>query len=228
MRPVLVLALLAPACAATTSRSQTRRELDVFTDGGGRYVAVSFKNRQVFFGRDGTFWSLRTYPATGGRVGFHDPRLVLPGVLAKAPDGLAVTCLDKEARLAPVGEVEANAIMDDAVFEQQQPMSTPVALGAAADGTYAYIDVEGNERHLFVGSPGKVRRIEITSAEGTPSKFRLETAAGAFDVVVGERTDIAWNGTPMTALDPVTQWRLVFDQLRVYPARSPTPCDLVM
>ncbi|HKA90071.1 MAG TPA: hypothetical protein VKE22_20565 [Haliangiales bacterium] len=228
MRPLLLLALLVPACAAMTVRSQTRRALETYTDGHGQYVAVSFQSRQLFFGREGTFWSLRTYPAVGGRIGFHDPRLVLPGVLAKVPQGLSVTCLDKAALLEAVTEDEANAIMDEATFEQQQPTSTPVALGVDKDGSYAYVDVEGNERRLFMGSPGKVRRIEVKSAEGTAAKFRLATAAGTIEVAVGARTDIAWNGTPLTALDPVAHWKLVFEELRVYPVRSPTPCDLVM
>jgi hypothetical protein len=228
MRVALVLALLVPSCGASTSRSSTRRALDVFTDGEGQYVAVSFANRQLYFGRDTKFWAVRTYPGTGGRLGFHDPRLVMPGVLRQTPEGVSVSCLDKEMRLTEVREDDANAVMDDAVFEQQQPTSTPVALGAAADGTYAYIDVEGDERRVFVGAPGKVRRVEVTSAEGGPTKFHLETAAGKFDVSVGESTVIVWNGTPLAALDPMAQWRLIFEQLHVYPARSPTPCDLVM
>jgi hypothetical protein len=39
---------------------------------------------------------------------------------------------------------------------------------------------------------------------------------------------MSWNGQALAPLDPVAQWKLVFDELRVYPVRTPTPCDLTM
>src|SRR5262249_57339858 len=87
MRPLLLLALLVPACAAMTVRSQTRRALETYTDGHGQYVAVSFQSRQLFFGREGTFWSLRTYPAVGWRVHFPHPPPGLPRVPPQGAPG---------------------------------------------------------------------------------------------------------------------------------------------
>jgi len=221
-------ALLAAACAGTTSRSQSRRALDVYTDGEGHYLAVSFPMRQLYYGNESSFWVIRTYPATFRRIGFHDPRLFLPAVIAPSDDAITVTCLDKEVRLARVAEDAGNAILDDATFEPQQPTSTPIALGAAADGRYAYIDVDGDERRVFVGAPGAVHRVAVTASAGPPSKFHLDTAEGTFDVTVGDATRMSWNGQALAPLDPVAQWKLVFDELRVYPVRTPTPCDLTM
>src|ERR1700704_3037089 len=104
-------ALLLVACGATSSmRSRTKRVLNVYGDGKGHYVAMSLTSRQLYFGQQGTFYDVRTYPASGpNRLGFHDPRLTLPGVVAAVPGGVEIRCLEKFTRLSPLaGEEEAN------------------------------------------------------------------------------------------------------------------------
>ena len=224
-------ALLLVACSATSSvRSRTKRVLNVYGDGQGHYVALSLTSRQLYFGQRGTFYEVRTYPASGpNRLGFHDPRLTLPGVVSTRPGGIEILCLDKSTRLSPLAdEEEANALLDDAVFETQRPTSTPLALGLATDGRYTYVDIDGNTRRLFMGTPGNMRPVPILTQEGGLTQFSLRAAEGQLDVAIGGKTQLAWNSVALATLDPVAEWRLLFEQLRVYPARTPTPCDLVM
>jgi hypothetical protein len=224
-------ALLLVACGATSSmRSRTKRVLNVYGDGSGHYIAMSLTSRQLYFGQQGTFYEVRTYPASGpNRLGFHDPRLTLPGVVAGVPGGVEIRCLEKFTRLSPLaGEEEANALLDDAVFETQRPTSTPLALGLADDGRYTYVDIEGDIRRLFMGTPGNMRPVPILTQEGGLTQFSLRTAEGQLDIAIGQKTQMAWNGVALATVDPVAEWRVVFEQLRVYPARTPTPCDLVM
>jgi len=226
-----VWALLLVACSATSSvRSKTKRVLSVYGDGQGHYIALSLTSRQLYFGRQGAFYEVRTYAASGpNRLGFHDPRLILPGVVAGRPGGIEILCLEKSIRLAPLAEEqEANALLDDAIFETQRPTTTPLALGLAADGVYTYVDVDGDTRRLFVGTPGNMRQVPILSQEGGLTQFSLRTAEGQLDVNIGDKAHLAWNRVPLAMVDPVAEWRLVFEQLRVYPGRTPTPCDLVM
>jgi hypothetical protein len=73
-----------------------------------------------------------------------------------------------------------------------------------------------------------MRPVPILTQEGGLTQFSLRTAEGQLDVAIGEKTQLTWNRVALATVDPVADWRLVFERLRVYPVRTPTPCDLLM
>src|SRR5262249_9142059 len=148
------------------------------------------------------------------------------GMIARVPGGVNVTCLDKQRSLERVAEEDANAFMDETTFEGQQPAATPLVLGVDAAGEYTLVDVVGNKHRVFVGHKGKMRRVDISSVEGRIDKFLLHTPQGTLSVVIGQTRTMDWvEKPPLTMIDVTSSWHLVFDELGVYPTRTPTPCD---
>ena len=229
-----------------------RRDLTVYTDDRGRYVATApFEagTRRVFAGSAEKLFLQEVIVAGAAGTSAHgfsfwDPRARSPGeAFFEAHAGKArLVCGAREVPLRVLSRGEADPLLASATFYAPRWRREPHLLAQDDEGNYFYVDRarpgaegRGPDYRLYAGPLGKVARLELAGVADGPDGLVLLTASGKLRLGhgAGGAPAVDWlagGGRRMLrALDPLRNGALVYGQLGVY--RSGlfgTPCDGVM
>jgi hypothetical protein len=173
-------------------------------------------------------------------VGFDDPRVpVSPlGSITREHGEVKLTCYGTDVPLTEVKGDEARKILGAATFQRRTPRWRPYAIGRDNDESYTYIDV-GDEPanhgkwRVFQGKKGSLHEIAIVNTDHDDdwSNVTFGTKNGNLKAELvrkdeGSNFKLTWDGKKeMFMLSRAKEWKLIFNELKIYGARTPTPCD---
>ena len=205
----------------------------------------------LFYGDGKTFHSVPLYSSNDNglafEVGFKDARIPsLPGGSIKRELGkVTLSCWGTDVELQKLPAAEAQAMVGGAAFMKNRTRWAPLALSAEGD-RYVYVDsgqIPENYKKYRVwrGPKGKMREVPLTdsSYDERANEFTFKTKDGVLKARRAEEVKteytlaLAWDGQDkkkdeLKPLPRSENWKLIFNELGVYDARSPTPCDPVL
>jgi hypothetical protein len=214
----------------------------VFGPEGSNYYGISWG--------DGAQFTTAPIPAGVGAGYFYDPRFFnekskpdVNGVdlrihsrieINPAESKCNVVCGSKRKKLALMAPADSQPMVSGAAFEKAPMVRIPVALATDAKGTHYLVDRAGEadkarDFALYIGTPGKMVKAALKSADADGDAEVLSTKAGKLRVTVG-KTEASWTvGKKSTALTWVPvgdNLLMIFTTLGAYKdARFGNPCD---
>jgi hypothetical protein len=232
--------------------SSVRGELSVYSDGKGHFLALVEPDPEVevpaelrlFYGDGKTFHAAQVGNAHADgmkfEIGFQDPRIPSSpaGTVKRELGKVTLTCYGTDVELTRLPAPEAQAMVGDGTFHGNATRFSPLALARQGD-RYLYVDSARGEDptyRVFAGKPGAMKPIPVQSAsyDQRANVFTFVTRDGtlkaerdrdAREVAFG----LAWEGKEAwETMGRAESWRLIFEELGVYPTRTPTPCDPMM
>jgi hypothetical protein len=232
-----------------------RDELTVFTDGKSHYIAALLPDPEreppadedllLFYGDGKVFDSVKVYSASDAGlrfdIGFDDPRIAYSplGNIVRTQGKVALHCSGEDVPLTQLSADQAQAMLRAATFRRRTPRWHPMTLGKDDRDVYTYVDT-GNARdnhrkyRVFVGQKGKLQKLDIVKLDHDDEWLNLSfgTKQGTLKLHWVQKRggglyQLGWEGKPeLTAIQRNDNWRLIFEELGVYPeGRSPTPCE---
>jgi hypothetical protein len=240
--------------AAALDISSVKDDLTVFTDGQSHYFVVLVPDPEkdpptngelhLFYGDGKTMNAVKVFSseADGMKfdVGFDDPRVPISpvGSVKREHGQVALTCWGKDVPLTEVKGDDAKKILSSATFQHYAPRWRPWAIGKDKDGNLTYLDYGNDPEHaqknrLWMGKPGSMKEVEIVNTDHDQdwSHVTFATKQGNLQAEMvhnneGTNFKLTWEGKPsLFLMDRTTEWKLIFNELKIYAARSPTPCD---
>ncbi len=228
-----------------------RADLDVYTDGKGHYIPLVEPDPEreiptelaLFYGDGKAFHAadVGQFYADGMKfeIGFSDPRLSSSASIERELGKVRLKCYGEELELTRLPDAEAQAMVGAASFYKNETKFRPLALAKNGD-KYLYVDIDASDREkhrVFSGTKGKMKAIPVKSSkyDERENTFTFETEQGTL-VATRDRDareyafGLGWAGKkePWETLGRGESWRLIFEELGIYPSRTPTPCDPVM
>lgn len=230
-----------------------RGELSVYTDGKGHLVALVEPDPErevtddlrLFYGDGKTFHAVPVYSSSDNGlafdVGFKDARIPsLPAGNVKRELGkVTLSCWGTDVALTKLPAAEAQAMVGAATFMKNRTIWSPLALSREGD-QYVYVDSgqlpENHKKYrVWRGAKGKMREVALSDAsyDERANEFTFKTKDGVLKARRAEEVKteytlaLAWDGkkSDLAPLPRAENWKLIFEELGVYDARSPTPCD---
>lgn len=219
--------------------SQDLPKLKVATDGKGHYVV--FLPEKAFdgpllYGDDKAVWSQRVFG--GGAVGdesfnvnFWEPRS--RASFDFKDDVYSVSCGERKVELKPLSKEEAQAFLAKVTPLKTRWKYQAHRLARDDSGTYYFIDKMrdefGNERRIWVGQRGKMKRLQMTNlvsdSEGEiystkSGEYRFVTSSNAAKWVAGKKE------IKLTQVPVENNVAMIYGELGVYDKEKlGTPCD---
>jgi hypothetical protein len=242
--------------AAGTERadiSAVRSDLSVYTDGKGHYLALvepdwekeAPKDLTLFYGDGKTFHAAQVGNAMADgmkfEIGFQDPRIPSSpaGTVKREGGKVELSCWGK-AELTKLPDADAQAMIGGATYFKNATKWSPLALSRKGDN-FLYVDSEvgeGDAHRVFSGKKGAMKQIPVKSSkyDRDSNTFTFVTEKGTLLATRVENPreytlGLAWEGKQDADWEPLGRgdnWKIIFEELGVYKARTPTPCDPVM
>lgn len=236
--------------------AKVRGDLAVYTDGKGHLVALVEPDPEketpdelrLFYGDGKTFHAVPVYSTSDNglayEVGFKDARIPSSpaGSVKREKGKVTLSCWGSDAELTRLPDAEAQAMVGGATFMKNRTMWSPLALAKEGD-KYVYIDsgqlpANWKKYRVWRGAKGQMREVALTdsSYDERANEFTFKTKDGvlrahrAEEVKTEYTLALAWDTKKpdLTPLPRAENWKLIFDELGIYDARSPTPCDLAL
>jgi hypothetical protein len=246
----------AAASSERADIAAVRADLTVYTDGKGHLVALVEPDPEreipddlrLFYGDGKTFHAVPVYSASDNGlafdIGFKDARIPsLPaGNIKRELGKVTLSCWGSEVELTRLPPAEAQAMVGAASFMKNRTRWSPLALAREGE-RYVYVDSgqlpeNWKKYRVWRGEKGRMREVPLSDAsyDERANEFTFKTKDGVLKARRAEaiRTEytlgLAWDGKKdeLTPLPRAENWKLIFEQLGVYAARSPTPCDPVL
>jgi hypothetical protein len=229
---------------------RVRADLQVFTDGGGHFLALAPFGAQgspVFFGTGRKLFGQQVLErheeqTTGYGVALWDPRM--PGgraLVALRGEEAVVRCGERDLALRALPRRQRGALLLAATYYAPPFVRQPVGLARDGEGNFFFVDAArdpgrgGPDYRLYAGPTGALARQEIEEIGRDGSAMVLRTARGRLrvkpDVAHGKEADWLSDGgrRMLVWMDPVENQQLVFGDLGVYGAQPlGTPCDAAL
>ena len=214
-------------------------KLGVVSDGKGHYIVFNPEkayDEPLLYGDDKAVWSQRVYG--GGAVGtegfnasFWDPRV--RASFDFKDDVYSVSCGDRKTELKPLSKEEAQAFLSKVAFMKTRWKHQAHSLARDDSGTYYYIDRMrnefGNERRIWVGQRGKMKRLQMTNLVADSEGEIYSTKSGEYRFV-GNLNEAKWVAgkkvTKLTQVPVEANVAMIYGELGVYEKdKLGTPCD---
>jgi hypothetical protein len=244
---------VSPAALPALDVAAVRDDLSVYTDADAHYLALvepdperpAPRELTLFYGDGTTFHQVPVYNAYADglkfEIGFDDARIpARPAGDVKREEGKTMlSCWGTTVPLTLVPAGQAKDLIAKARFVANHTRWSPVALGKEGE-RYLYIDVGAaadnrNQYRVFTGKKGALQPIGVVESRWDRDEvtLTLKTKEGML-VVARDKNQRSYTLKPRwedkkedwSAIERAANWRLIFDELGVYPeGRSPTPCD---
>jgi|CXWL01.1.fsa_nt_gi hypothetical protein len=248
MNALLTACWLASAAAAPAPAADPKDKLDlsadlaklaVVTDGKGHYV-VFFPEKAfdgpLLYGDDKVVWSQRVYG--GGAVGtesfnasYWDPRG--QASFDFRDDAYSVSCGQRKTELKLLGKEETKAFLAKVALMKTKWKHQAHRLARDDSGNYYFIDRMrdefGNERRIWVGPRGKMKRLQMTNLVADSEGEIYSTKSGEYRFV-GNLNEAKWvagkKETKLTQVPVEANVAMIYGELGVYEKEKlGTPCD---
>jgi hypothetical protein len=229
-----------------------RADLDVYTDGQGHMIALVEPDPErpvpddlrLFYGDGKVFHNV---PASGAHadglkfeIGFSDPRIASSqaGTVKRELGKVTLSCYGTDVELTRLPDPEAQAMVGAASFVKSRTGFAPLALVRDGD-RYLYVDypvdATGDDKYrVWSGTRGRMRQIPVTEGkyDSKSNQWTFNTKEGVLKAMRDPEQrsytiTLGWEGKKesWTSLERAENWKLIYEGLGIYDARSPTPCD---
>jgi hypothetical protein len=217
-------------------------KLMILSDGKQHFVALipfGEMSDPMFYGDGKTFWAQRVFSFSKSdkenfRSIFWEPRGAKYSSVGFMDGKYTVSCDERKVELAPLSEVERDAMLASAKFYPARWKHRAYALARDNEGKYYYVDRLREPEHnlnfrLYVGPRGNMKLQKMINVVSDSEGDIFATKSGSLRLVM-DKHETSWiqgkKKTPLTSL-PVDQNQvLIHADLGAYTGqRLGTPCD---